>query len=372
MKTQAWLIRAASWTMVGTLTWLARAQAPAPATGEPTPGTAKPAAPPKPVVDEEGPYAPKGKTGKLREDVQEAPKEEAAAKPEPEAYKPGYAGADAVIGFGEEQQSPTDAYATDITTLSLVLGGEYHVRKDILLRLRLPVTSTSINPTDPRAESYHLTAFGNIEIGGQYEAELGPSTKVPVWLNLAVPTASGDAMAIADPRSMRSYAVNVTSVAARGYEDGELFAPHRFGVVPGAAIRYRSGPMHVGGFLSVPVLVQVGGESPPAAALGQDQIKANAVAVQTLLGGSFFYEIVGKTLDLGLRSWIAGLWKDDYDYPLGPGAPTPSKIQFVLEPELLGKFGPARATLGYIWPIGGRLGGDFKMHGLRLGLGFVF
>jgi len=79
-----WLVRAASLAaVVGSLTWQVNAQAQATS--------------PKKEAEDDGPFAPKGKTGKLREEEQAAN----APKPEPEApppkEKPYGAGVDIVL-----------------------------------------------------------------------------------------------------------------------------------------------------------------------------------------------------------------------------------------------------------------------------------
>src|SRR5690349_12024215 len=112
METKMWLVRAASLAVVGTLTVAAAAQKP-PKKGGAKPGPAAPATAPAepqkppasttPEKEEEGPFAPKGRTGKLREEG--ATEEEEKAKgekppPPPAAEKPGSAGLDMVFGFG--------------------------------------------------------------------------------------------------------------------------------------------------------------------------------------------------------------------------------------------------------------------------------
>src|SRR6185436_7341551 len=100
METKMWLVRAVSVALVGSLTWGASAQkppkkrAPAPAPAPAAP-PAPPAPPPKPTTpeqEEEGPFAPKGRTGKLREEAkpEEDKGETKAEKPKAQApEKPG-------------------------------------------------------------------------------------------------------------------------------------------------------------------------------------------------------------------------------------------------------------------------------------------
>src|SRR6185436_7947473 len=92
----------------------------------------------------------------------------------------------------------------------------------------------------------------------------------------------------------------------------------------------------------------------------------NGVAVEWVLGGQFFYNIVEGKIDLGTRAWVTYFVKDVYDVPVTPGAEGPAKLNLVIEPQVLAKFNAIRAGLGFIWPIGGRAGGDVQMNGLRL------
>jgi len=107
MEMKVWLVRAATFALVGTLTTSATAQkkkgapkgAPKPAPAAPATTPAEPQKPPAsttPEKEEEGPFAPTGKTGKLREEAkpepEEKPKAEKPVPPPPE--KPGSAGLD--------------------------------------------------------------------------------------------------------------------------------------------------------------------------------------------------------------------------------------------------------------------------------------
>ena len=93
--------------------------------------------------------------------------------------------------------------------------------------------------------------------------------------------------------------------------------------------------------------------------------------IEVVAGGQFFYGVVANKVDLGLRAWAAFMSNEFIDASLA-GATPPDKVQFVLEPQARGSFGALRVGLGFILPIGGRLGGDESADGLRIDLGAAF
>jgi hypothetical protein len=351
MKTQPWLVCALSAAVVGSISSISRGQDAAP--------PAKPAA----AVEEEGPFAPKGKTGKLREEAP-APAEE---KEIVETSKPGRGGVDLVAGFGKTGSASSNS---SVTAFSFMLGASYKLKPEISLGVRLPITTGSVTPPAP-AEKFSSTAVGNLELALAYENDMGPHTKLPITFALAVPTAGGDPFATpSDTASMRHYAVNQAAAAGRGFEDNELFEGHRFGVIPGAKLDYGRKAIHTGAFTKIPVLIKAGGEQPDPATPANLKYTLNGVGVQWVTGGQFFYNIVEGKVDLGARAWITYFIKDVYDVPAATEGP--AKLNFVVEPQVLAKFNAIRAGLGFILPIGGRAGGDVQMNGLRLAAAYVF
>lgn len=381
MKTQAWLVSAASWTIVGTLSlgaWAAKPVAAKPATpaaadpaapADPAAKPADPAKPPAPVVEEEGPYAPKGKTGKLKEEAVEDVPVDAAAKPKPLPKKPGIVGLDWVIGFGKMSSVQAPAIGASTTSLSFILGGGYDVGKNIFLGMRVPFSTASFKPEQQPSESG--TAFGNIELAGRYNNALGEHTNLPVELALAFPTATGDFFAKTDPARIRNHASNDAAQASRGLEEDALFAPHRMGFVPRTGLAYDNDAIHTDVFLKIPILVRTGGQPPDQPNLNNNFAppKRHNVVIETVLGGEFFYDIIGNNVDLGLRAWWTQVWIEPFSVGAGNGFP---KTQIAIEPGAHLKVGQIRGGLGFIWPIGGRVGGDFAMKGIRISAGYVF
>jgi hypothetical protein len=372
---------------VGTLTVGAAGQKAPKKKGAKTPPPAPPAAaapaePQKPPAsttpekEEEGPFAPKGRTGKLKEDMgpeesssEDKPKGEKTAPP-PAADKPGAAGADIVFGFGKTGGT-TGPDAVELSVVSFVLGGGYHFTPEWGGRLRVPFATGKITHVGNEAsgfenlnEGYNAAAFGNVELAGSYTLSLGPSTKLPLELAFAVPTASGDRFPPSDDLIRgRRYRINAAAQASRGFEEDALFAPHRFGIVPRGAIGYRSGAIETGGFVKVPVLIKVGGGAVPPQVTGQATFALNSTVIAGVVGGDFHYGFADNKIDVGSRAWFTVMSNDYYDVLYTGGSVTqPSKFQFVLEPQVRAHFGAVHAVLGFIWPLGGRLGGDQQVY----------
>jgi hypothetical protein len=367
MKTTMWLVRIAALAVVGSATWSAKAQ---PAPEKSDDGKEKPA------DDSEGPFAPKGKTGKLKETTAADVKEEPAAPPPPE--KPGMAGVDIVYGFGS---AGAGKESFDLSVASFIVGGAYQVTPAIGLRLRVPFSTGKITETGdsvykntPPAD-YNQTAFGNVEVAGNYTVDMGPRTKLPIELAFTPPTSNGDYFRLSNDRTPgQKYRVNAAAQVARGMEDDALFAPHRFGIIPGARLRFRTSSMDAGAFLKAPILIRAGGEDPrndPNRLMGTPEYKLNSTVIEVVAGGSFFYGIVPSKIDIGLRAWAVAMSADYIDATL-PGATAADKFQIVFEPQVRAAFGPVRPAIGFIAPVGGRIGGDQAAKGLRIDLGAVF
>ncbi|HMI82525.1 MAG TPA: hypothetical protein VK550_00460 [Polyangiaceae bacterium] len=360
-----WLVRAASLAVMGSLTWssVAEAQAPAPT-------------PPQKAAEDEGPFAPKGKTGKLRE----AEQAELAPKPTPEAAppkeKPYSAGADIVYGIGRAG-SGTDVGANHVEfkIASIVLGVGYQADPKISARLRFPISTGSIDSADPGqfggTGSFSASAVGNLEMAMAYTSDMGPHTKLPFDFALFLPVASGDRFPPQEGNGrQRGYLVNTGAQWSRGMEEDALFAPHRLSVVPRLSLRYATGGISTGGYVKTPLLLRMGGGDPSSP---PDAYEIKSAVFQAIVGGDFHVDVSKNTIDVGTRAWLMWMSSDYIERTLS-GSTATSKLQFALEPQIRGVFGQLKAVLGIILPIGGRLaGGDLShVYGFRLGATYGF
>ena len=354
-----WLVRAAaSLAVVGSLTWQVQAQAQAPT-------------PPKKEAEDDGPFAPKGKTGKLREEEQAAN----APKPEPDApppkEKPYGAGVDIVYGIGRAGGgTETGSTPVEFKVASILLGVFYQADPKINARLRFPISNGS---NDTAATS--ATAAGNVELGMTYLTDGGKDTKIPLDIALLLPTASGDAFPPPEGNGrQRAYFVNTAAQWSRGMEDDALFAPHRMSLVPKVSLRYASGGIATGGYVKMPLMIRVGGGDPsqPPANPSEDYT-INSFVFQGVVGGDFRIDVSKNKVDIGTKAWLTFMTPEYITRNLDGSTP-PSKVQFALEPQVRAAFGPLKTAFGVILPIGGRLAGPDLHHvyGFRLSavLGF--
>lgn len=340
MDKRAWLLNGLSSAIVLAAT-----------VGASLPAYAEDTKPPAENAEDEGPFAPKGRTGKLREEqAANTPKSEGGEAAEPTAErKPIAVGLDFVYGFGKSSDLRNAAKQNDVSVESFVLGGKYH-KGALGFGLRIPYSLGDVGVS--------TNALGNIELAGEYALELGPSTRLPIELAIAAPTASGDMFKLTDTAATASAAVNVAAAAARGFEENALFATHRLGIIPRVGLDYERGSILTGAYTKLELGVKIGGEAPPGG--------GNLAGLTTdwVTGAQFFYEI--GQFQLGARAWLAVLLKEAVnDDAL-------SKAQFAVEPAARAKFGPARLGLSYIAPIGGRLSGDTSFGGIRLLIGAEF
>jgi hypothetical protein len=357
----SWLVRAASLAVVGSLTWSTQVQA-----------QAQPPAK-KAADDDSGPFAPKGKTGKLRE----AEEAENAPKPQPDAPPPKVskyaAGADIVYGFGNSG-SGTEAGSAPLkySVASFTLAATYQADPQINARIRFPISTGSIGEG---SAAYNASAVGNIELGMSYTSDMGPHTKLPFDIGLYLPVASGDRFPPPeDPARERSFRINTAAQWSHGLEDDALFAPHRLSLVPGLALHSSAGGMTAGGFIKLPLMLRVGGQdpqNPPPTA--NDQYTIKSVVFEAVVGGEFRFDLSRNKMDLGVRAWLTWMSGEFIQRDLAgtTGAP---RLQIVAEPQFRATFGQLKGVLGIILPIEGRIAqGDLQNgYGFRLGAMYGF
>jgi hypothetical protein len=330
-----------------------------------------PAQPPpkKAAEDDAGPFAPKGKTGKLREaeDAENAPKPEPDAPPPKE---PKYAvGLNVVYGMGASG-SGTEAgsAALKYSVASFTLGATYQAAPNINARFRFPISTGTIGEG---SAAYNASAVGNIELGMTYMTDMGPRTKLPFDIGLYLPVASGDRFPPpADPGREHSFRINTAAQWAHGLEEDALFAPHRLSLVPGLALRSSTGSISGGGFVKLPLMLRIGGGDAPTV---PEAYTIKGVVFEAVVGGEFRIDISKNKMDVGVRAWMTWMSSEFIQRELAGSTGAP-RLQIVAEPQFRATFGQLKGILGIILPIEGRLAeGDLQnAYGFRLGAMYGF
>jgi hypothetical protein len=326
-------------------------------------------------AEEEGRFAPKGKTGALKEQEEEA-KEEEVAKGPLDLGPAGEVSVDTVIGFGDIRVvGPNDLSSTGVTVLSFVTGVSYRFGDTWRIGLRLPFsTGSSTGPLAGDADDYTTWAMGNLELAVRPTFRISRRLSIPVSFAFLIPMASGDLFAdvTSDRGSIGQAVLNQAAAATRGWEENALFASKRVGLVPAAGVAYDRDALHLGASTKLDMMVKASGNDPkPAQGVLQDP---NTTWVTTLSGK---YDLLGGKVSPGVRTWLAvatvpARWGTSREY---------SGAQVALEPGVstrlplnAAKSLWAAGTLGYVLPLGGHLGGadDASVSGLRLRASFLF
>ena len=197
-----WLVRFATVAVMGSLAFGANAagrkkRAPRRTTAAPVAPDPEPS-PATLAADQEGPFAPTGKTGKLKEEPPPPALipagDEPAATPEPE--KLGLANINMVFGAGK---TGNGSQIVDLKVASFLIGATYKVTPALGLRLRFPISSGEI--TADNYPTYNSTSLGNVEVAAVYTVQAEEHLHIPLELALAAPTATGDIFAPPDDLS---------------------------------------------------------------------------------------------------------------------------------------------------------------------------
>jgi hypothetical protein len=281
-------------------------------------------------------------------------------------------GADLAIGFGKtavvNQDIPGPNGITPATSISgaplsvesLIFAGGFEPVRHLGFGARIPLTLGSFSP--PNRESRGTTVLGNIEIEGEYEAELSEQVKLLLSLGLALPTAQGDevpdsvdrvALDSAGRVDQNSYdrgALNRAAAAARGYEDNALFEPKRFGIIPKIALHYAApGGLRIEPYIKLENLIDTTGN-------------ADDKYLGEIVGALRVAYLVQKEIEPGIRVWGNIPLNGPNTNPVG-----------VVEPELRLHFGVATPYIGVIIPFAGPIAQDpTQFVAIRAGLAFRF
>lgn len=358
---------------------------------EPRPVEPPPLPPPDPEgwgqggKEEEGKFAPKGKTGALKEEEDERKEaEEDKGKGPVDLGLPGAASLDIVIGFGELNEVLSEAsIPSNVTVFSFVFGVEYRAWDIWTLGLRFPYSTGSITgPLPSESDDFNTFALGNVELSVRPSFQITRRLRMPVGVAVTLPFASGDSLAVPDERGLIAQAlINQAVSGSRGWEDNALFASKRFGFSPSVGVTYDRGALHLAGQTKLELMVKAGGNDlDPDPAVREDRLKTaelNDPTVNWVLGGSAFYDFLDGMVSPGLRTWLSVA-----SLPFTNNTRDFSGAQFVIEPGVQGKVGlnatgslALKGGLSYILPLGGPLGGrDYgaSTGGLRVKAALLF
>jgi hypothetical protein len=203
---------------------------------------------------------------------------------------------------------------------------------------------------------------------GEYRVTLSPRTLLPIDFGLGIPIAQGDYNQTTGEGAYRQAVVNDFADAASGYRDGELFGPKRLPLIAGVGIDYQRDALNLHAATKFVAGVKVGGTldfGTDTQALG-GTFALKAVTFRNVTSAGVAYQFLDKPNLFGaLDSWIATNAVNNVEYTSATGATAPSRIQVVFEPRVGGRFGKVSPSLGYIFPIGGRLA-DSHTSGLEL------
>jgi len=319
--------------------------------------------------DEEGKFAPSGKTGAKKREEEEAAE---AAKAEDYRTIPSRdLGFDMVIGFGTIRDLRSNTNPTKTTVASFVPYFAWRVNETWAFGLRVPVSTGSVDGPVDNQDDYSVSALGDVEAWLGATFKLRRRMRLPVSVALGLPTAQGDLYpeatdAGAKPRAL----LNQAAAASRGWEELSLFLPNRFGITPRVGFSYETRVLHFMASTKLELLVRTGGGDP---ATEKDGILIDP-AVNWVTGASFFYDFFDGLVSPGLRAWLSVSKQ-----PAKTPTTDYSGAQFVIEPDVnstyrLNKDTVLRGGIGFIVPLGGPVGGgaSSSIDGFRLNAAFTF
>jgi hypothetical protein len=203
---------------------------------------------------------------------------------------------------------------------------------------------------------------------GEYRVGLSPRTDLPIDFGLGVPVAQGNYTA--GSPEFRQALVNDFADAASGFRDGELFGPKRLPLILGVGIDYERHELSLHAATKFVTGFKVGGALDYAnlpdlnTSVGTFELKS--VTFRNVTSAGIGYQVLAKpALSVGLDSWFVTNAVNTVEFHSNAGATGPSRVQVVVEPHVGARFGKISPSLGYIFPIGGRLA-DNHTSGLEL------
>lgn len=270
--------------------------------------------------------------------------------------------ANVLIGFGQapEPGEGADKTTGKTTAATILLGGSYDVSPDFTLGLRIPYTIGRERQIDGLYQSGQV--LGAPELLAEYRATLSPFTRLPIFFGFGLPLAQGNYDSADHLRLSR---LNDFADAASGYRDPELFQPKRLPIIVGVGIDYERKALNLHAATKVVVGVNAGGkERPQTDPVGTFDLKS--VSFRNVTSGGIAYQFVDKPRLYGaLDSWMAISAINPIEFESFDHAKKPTRFQLVFEPRVGAHFGKISPSVGYIFPIGGRLA-DTSASGLEL------
>jgi hypothetical protein len=275
-----------------------------------------------------------------------------------------------LIGFGKApENNPAYTPGDQGTALGLQLGGRYDITPAFSVGLRAALTTASVKKVS-NGKATSTTAFGSPELFGEYRVGLSRLTSVPIGFGVGIPVAEGTADRTSNDVALvaKGY-VNSLADATTGWRDSELFQPKVLPIVVSGGVRHERSDFELHAdakFVLMPALnsdVQDPTDTDPPNA-GTFKINSFALREVTTLGGTYNFldkPLIYAGLDFAL------IWTpiQTFEFESVNDVNAPSAVQAVLEPKVGARFGKVAPSVGYIAPLGGRLGGG-DIGGVRL------
>lgn len=280
-----------------------------------------------------------------------------------------------IFGFGHAPMNePTYGSGNKGTAIGFQVGGRYDITKAFSGGLRIPLTYAVVQDNGKNISS---TLFGAPQLTGEYRLSLGRLTTLPISFGVGIPVAQGNPAIVKDSGTdtvgqQHGY-VQALADATSGWRDSELFQPKRLPIVIGAGIRHEPHDWEAHADVKLVMLPALSTtvETPRPMTMGQaynGTYKLNSFALRevTTVGASYNFLEQPMLMYVGLD--LSVIWTPIQTFVFDADAGNsgrPTTVQAVLEPRVGARFGRLSPSVGYIAPIGGRLG-DADVGGVRL------
>jgi hypothetical protein len=328
-------------------------------------------------TEEEGRFAPQGKTGSLKEQEDDDKQTKEDQKPA-DLGPPRQLFFETVIGFGEILDPTNASRPTQMSVVSFAPGFRWRFGDTWAATLRVPAATGSVEGPDPdTGDDFKSGALGNIELAVRPSFSLSRRLRLPVGVAITIPSAGGEMFPDGVERGKKGQAlIHMAAAASRGWEDNALFTSKRFGIIPNVGIAFDWKGLRLAADTKVEILIKAGGNGPPTAAGTELQAEMHHPAVNWVTTLSAFYDFFDGKLSPGLRFWLSVSKQ-----PISVGTLDYSGAQPVLEPQINSRIKLNQAGslalgggVGFILPLGGHLGGAqaASAKGFRINAEFLF